>query len=75
MHEDESKPPVLGRGSGTFPFLAATSSRSADPVKRCLRRSTRPCDAQWEWWYFNGHLETATGRRFDYFWSSSVIMD
>jgi predicted secreted hydrolase len=33
-------------------------------------------DAQWEWWYFNGHLETASGRKFDYFWSFfKVIMD
>ena len=52
--------------------------KRADPAK-CL---TLPedhrghTDAQWEWWYFNGHLETASGRHFDYFWSFfKVIMD
>jgi len=50
----------------------------ADPVKRlALPEEHRGhTDAQWEWWYFNGHLETASGRRFDYFWSFfKVIMD
>lgn len=26
-------------------------------------------DAQWEWWYFNGSLETEDGKTYDYFWS------
>ncbi|MDM8001239.1 MAG: lipocalin-like domain-containing protein [Dehalococcoidia bacterium] len=50
----------------------------ADPAKSlALPEDHRGhTDAQWEWWYFNGHLETASGRRFDYFWSFfKVIMD
>jgi predicted secreted hydrolase len=52
--------------------------KSADPVKRlALPEEHRGhTDAQWEWWYFNGHLETASGRKFDYFWSFfKVVMD
>lgn len=52
--------------------------KSADPVKRLTlpEEHRGHTDAQWEWWYFNGHLETASGRRFDYFWSFfKVIMD
>ena len=39
--------------------------KSADPVKRlALPEEHRGhTDAQWEWWYFNGHLETASGRK------------
>ncbi|MBN2099743.1 MAG: hypothetical protein JW753_09120 [Dehalococcoidia bacterium] len=52
--------------------------KSADPIKRLeLPQEHRGhTDAQWEWWYFNGHLETASGKRFDYFWSFfKVIME
>ncbi len=50
----------------------------ADPTKRvALPQEHRGhTDAQWEWWFFNGHLETGSGRRLDYFWSFfKVIMD
>ena len=26
-------------------------------------------DAQWEWWYFNGQLETESGKTYDFFWA------
>lgn len=26
-------------------------------------------DAQWEWWYYNGRLETESGKKYDYFFS------
>lgn len=52
--------------------------KPADPAKRVTlpEEHRGHTDAQWEWWYFNGHLKTASGRKFDYFWSFfKVIMD
>ena len=52
--------------------------RPADVAKRLTlpEEHRGHTDAQWEWWCFNGHLETASGRKFDYFWSFfKVIMD
>jgi predicted secreted hydrolase len=52
--------------------------KSADPNKRLVlpEEHRGHTDAQWEWWFFSGHLETASGGRYDYFWSFfKVIMD
>ena len=77
-NEDKAeKPGLWGRFWDRF-RLRRYKLKPADVAKRlALPEAHRGhTDAQWEWWCFNGHLETASGRKFDYFWSFfKVIMD
>jgi predicted secreted hydrolase len=77
-NEDKAEKPGLWRRFWDRFRLRRYKLKPADVAKRlALPEAHRGhTDAQWEWWCFNGHLETASGRKFDYFWSFfKVIMD
>ena len=77
-NEEKAKSPGLWENFWDRFRLSRYGLGSADPTKRvALPEEHRGhTDAQWEWWFFSGHLKTASGRRLDYFWSFfKVIMD
>jgi predicted secreted hydrolase len=77
-NEDKAEKPGLWEGFWDRFRLRRYQLRPANVAKRLAfpEEHRGHTDAQWEWWYFNGHLETASGRKFDYFWSFfKVIMD
>jgi predicted secreted hydrolase len=61
--------PILANPAAPHPTSvvpAATPSRPPDPQPVSLPRDDGPHDRLTEWWYYTGHLETETGRRFDF---------
>lgn len=61
--------PILANPPLAFPAPAITAppaSPPPDPVAITFPRDDGPHDRLTEWWYYTGHLHTATGRRFGF---------
>jgi predicted secreted hydrolase len=61
--------PILANPTAPRPSMASPSpapSAVADPVPIELPRDDGPHDRLTEWWYYTGHLSTASGRRFGF---------
>ena len=61
--------PILANPPLTFPSPptpSAAPSHAPDPIPISLPRDDGPHDRLTEWWYYTGHLHTATGRRFGF---------
>jgi predicted secreted hydrolase len=61
--------PILANPPLTFPSPAATAgptARPADPIPLAFPRDDGPHDRLTEWWYYTGHLQTASGRKFGF---------
>jgi predicted secreted hydrolase len=61
--------PILANPTAPRPSLAAPSaqpSRPPDPVPIALPRDDGPHQRLTEWWYYTGHLRTASGARFGF---------
>ena len=61
--------PILANPPLTFPSPVVASpgpTRAADPIPISLPRDDGPHDRLTEWWYYTGHLRTASGRRFGF---------
>jgi predicted secreted hydrolase len=61
--------PILANPPISYPPPPTPSARPtvpSDPVPIELPRDDGPHDRLTEWWYYTGHLETATGRRFGF---------
>ena len=61
--------PILANPPLTFPSPAATAGptpRPPDPIPLAFPRDDGPHDRLTEWWYYTGHLQTTSGRRFGF---------
>ena len=61
--------PILANDPLVFPPPATASpapSRAPDPVPLAFPRDDGPHDRLTEWWYYTGHLQTESGRRFGF---------
>jgi uncharacterized membrane protein HdeD (DUF308 family) len=61
--------PILANPPLTFPSpIVATPgpARAADPIPIALPRDDGPHDRLTEWWYYTGHLQSASGHRFGF---------
>ena len=61
--------PILANPPLVFPSPASTpglTARPADPIPLAFPRDDGPHDRLTEWWYYTGHLQTNSGRRFGF---------
>jgi predicted secreted hydrolase len=61
--------PILANPPLSFPSPAIASpgpTHPGDPIPISLPRDDGPHDRLTEWWYYTGHLQTETGRRFGF---------